>query len=153
MAPPQVRFSLRWKIAIPFMLLAMALGFGVVTLMGRNLSGGAQERLARQLAGSGQQAVDSVVLMESELLRLSRLVSNTEGGVEGVVGRRQDGQRGLAELGIPRVPRADRGREHVEIGRLPRRSADRRHADALDGWGCGGCAAYGQCDKQGNGGE
>ena len=84
MQPPQVRFSLRWKIAIPFMLLAMALGFGVVTLMGRSLSGSAQERLARQLAGSGQQAVDSVVLLESDLLRLERLVSNTEGVTEGV---------------------------------------------------------------------
>ncbi len=58
MQPPQVRFSLRWKIAIPFMLLAMALGFGVVALMGRSLSGSGQERLARQLAGSGQQAVE-----------------------------------------------------------------------------------------------
>ncbi|MCJ7511989.1 MAG: HAMP domain-containing protein [Anaerolineales bacterium] len=84
MQPPNVRFSLRWKIAIPFMLLAMALGFGVVALIGRSLSGSAQERLARQLAGSGRQAVDSVVLLESDLLRLERLVANTDGVVEGV---------------------------------------------------------------------
>lgn len=84
MPPPQVRFSLRWKIAIPFMLLALALGFGVVALMGRSLGESAQERLARQLAGSGQQAVDSVVLLESELLQLERLVSNTDGVADGV---------------------------------------------------------------------
>ena len=104
MQPPQVRFSLRWKIAIPFMLLAMALGFGVVALMGRNLSGSGQERLARQLAGSGQQAVDSVVLLESELLRLERLVSNTEGVADGVT---QADAEALRSIVLPLVINVD----------------------------------------------
>jgi len=102
--PPRVRFSLRWKIAIPFMLLAMALGFGVVALMGRSLGGSAQERLARQLAGSGQQAVDSVVLLESELLRLERLVSNTEGVAEGVT---QADAETLRSIVLPLVVNVD----------------------------------------------
>jgi class 3 adenylate cyclase/HAMP domain-containing protein len=102
--PPQVRFSLRWKIAIPFMLLAMALGFGVVALMGRSLGGSEQERLARQLAGSGQQAVDSVVLLESELLRLERLVSNTEGVAEGVT---QADAEALRSIVLPLVINVD----------------------------------------------
>ena len=104
MQPPQVRFSLRWKIAIPFMLLAMALGFGVVALMGRSLSGSGQERLARQLAGSGQQAVDSVVLLEAELLRLERLVSNTEGVAEGVT---QGDAEALRSIVLPLVINVD----------------------------------------------
>ncbi len=84
MQPPRVRFSLRWKIAIPFMILAMALGFGVVALIGRSLSGSAEERLARQLASSGRQAVDSLVMLETDLLQLERLVANTEGIATGV---------------------------------------------------------------------
>jgi class 3 adenylate cyclase/HAMP domain-containing protein len=99
-----VRFSLRWKIAIPFMLLAMALGFGVVALMGRSLGGTAQERLARQLAGSGRQAVDSVVQLESDLLQLVRLVSNTEGVAEGVT---QADAEALRSIVLPLVVNVD----------------------------------------------
>ena len=85
MDTPQVQFSLRWKIAIPFMVLALALGLGVIALVQQLLSGDIQERLARQLASSGQQAVDAVVLLESDLLKVERLVANSEGVPQGVV--------------------------------------------------------------------
>jgi class 3 adenylate cyclase len=85
MDTPQVRFSLRWKIAIPFMVLALALGLGVIALVQQLLSGDIAERLARQLASSGQQAVDAVVLLESDLLKVERLVANSEGVPQGVV--------------------------------------------------------------------
>jgi hypothetical protein len=75
----RVRFSLRWKITLPFLLLALALGIGFLYLVERLVREGEQERFIRQLASSGQQAVDALVRQEADLLELERLIANTEG--------------------------------------------------------------------------
>jgi adenylate cyclase len=81
---PRVRFSLRWKITLPFMLLALMLGLGASYLVSGYLASSAQERFLRQLSDSGQQALDGVVRTEAELLALERLVANTDGVFEAV---------------------------------------------------------------------
>jgi len=81
---PRVRFSLRWKITLPFMLLALMLGLGATYLVSAYLATSAQERFLRQLSDSGQQALDGVVRTEGDLLALERLVANTDGVFEAV---------------------------------------------------------------------
>ena len=75
----RVRFSLRWKITLPFMLLALVLGLGATYVLNRLLSENEETRFLRQLADGGQQAADAVVRAEADLLEVLRLVSNTEG--------------------------------------------------------------------------
>lgn len=73
------QFSLRWKVTLPFMLLALAVGLGFVYLLARFLGQTSDERFVRQLADSGQQAADGVVRSENDLLRLERQIANTDG--------------------------------------------------------------------------
>ncbi|MFP3853632.1 MAG: cache domain-containing protein [Anaerolineales bacterium] len=76
-----LQLSLRWRITLPFLLLALLLGLGATYFVLRLIQETGEERLLRQLANSGQQAADSVVAAEQDLLALERLVSNTEGVV------------------------------------------------------------------------
>ena len=88
---PRVRFSLLWKITLPFMLLAMVLGLGAALLVNDLLSQEETDRFVRQLIDSGQQAADAVVRSEIDLLELERLIANTEGVAEAVtVGNAED---------------------------------------------------------------
>ena len=75
----QVRFSLRWKITLPFIFLALTLGLGAAFLVNQLLKQTEEFRFLRQLADSGQQATDSVVRLEVDLLEVERLIANTEG--------------------------------------------------------------------------
>ena len=90
---PRVRFSLRWKITLPFMMLALALGLGATYLIGSFLSASEQERFLRQLTGSGQQAADGFVRVERDLLGVERLVANTEGVLESLIAKDAEGMR------------------------------------------------------------
>lgn len=90
---PRVRFSLRWKITLPYMLLALALGLGATILVGGYLATSEQERFLRQLADSGQQATDALVRVEADLLEVERLVANTQGVAEAMVGRDAEAMR------------------------------------------------------------
>ena len=81
---PRVRFSLLWKITLPFMLLAMVLGLGATLLVDQLLSQEETERFRRQLVDAGQQATDAIVRKEIDLLELERLIANTEGVSEAV---------------------------------------------------------------------
>lgn len=78
-------FSLRWRITIPFLLLALAIGLGGTYLIIRLLRETEDERFLRQLANSGQLAVDTVVRAESDLLAVQRLVANTDGVVQATI--------------------------------------------------------------------
>jgi len=75
----RVRFSLRWKITLPFIFLALTLGFGAAFLVNQLLRQTEEFQFLRQLADSGQQATDAVVRIEIDLLELERLIANTEG--------------------------------------------------------------------------
>ncbi len=75
----RVRFSLRWKITLPFIFLALALGLGAAFLVNQLLRQTEEFQFLRQLVDSGQQATDAVVRIEVDLLEVERLVANTEG--------------------------------------------------------------------------
>src|SRR3970040_453102 len=90
---PRGRFSLLWRITLPFMLLAMILGFGAAYLINRLLSEDEGLRFQRQLVNSGQQAADSVVRAEIDLLELERLIANTEGVADAAAGAGAEGLR------------------------------------------------------------
>jgi class 3 adenylate cyclase len=76
---PRVRFSIRWKIILPFMILALVLGLGVVFLVNRQFSQADEVRFLRQLRDSGQQAADEIVRVENRLLEVQRAIANTQG--------------------------------------------------------------------------
>ena len=81
---PTPRLGLRWKITLPFILLALVLSLGMVYLLGLTVNQEQQARYLRQLTDGGQQAADAVVRVEGELLAVERLIANTEGVVDGV---------------------------------------------------------------------
>lgn len=81
---PRVRFSLRWKITLPYMFLALILGLGATLLVNRLYGEREQERFLLLLGDSGQQAADGVVRVERDLLEVERLVANTTGVLEAV---------------------------------------------------------------------
>lgn len=76
---PRVRFSLRWKITLPFMFLALMLALAATVVVNRVLGEAEEVRFLRQLADSGQQAADEVVRVEERLLEIERAIANTEG--------------------------------------------------------------------------
>jgi class 3 adenylate cyclase/HAMP domain-containing protein len=75
----RVGFSLRWKITLPFIFLALTLGLGAAFLVNQLLKQTEEFQFLRQLADSGQQATDAVVRIEVDLLEVERLMANTEG--------------------------------------------------------------------------
>jgi adenylate cyclase len=83
-AKDRVRFSLRWKITLPFIFLALILGFGAAFLVNQLLNQTEELQFLRQLADSGKQTTDAVVRMETDLLEVERLIANTEGISQGV---------------------------------------------------------------------
>jgi adenylate cyclase len=78
----RVRFSLLWKITLPFVFLSMVLGLGATYLVNTFLSQEEADRFVRQLVDSGQQAKDALVRVEIDLLTLERLAANTAGVAE-----------------------------------------------------------------------
>lgn len=95
-----VRLSLRWKITLPFLLLALLLGAGATYVLNLLVRENEEIRFLRQLANSGQQAVDAVVRVEADLLEVQRLVANTVGVDQAIV---QDDAEGLRQLVLPAV--------------------------------------------------
>jgi len=79
---PRVRFSLLWKITLPFVFLSMVLGLGATYLVNTFLSQEEADRFVRQLVDGGQQAKDALVRVEIDLLTLERLAANTAGVAE-----------------------------------------------------------------------
>ena len=92
---PRVRFSLRWKITLPYMLLALILGLGTTLLINRLYAEREQERFLLLLGDSGQQAADGVVRVERDLLEVERLVANTSGVLEAVTASNAEDLRAL----------------------------------------------------------
>jgi HAMP domain-containing protein len=101
---PTPRFSLRWKITLPFILLALLLSLGMVYLLSRIVGQDQQERYLLAMTDSGQQAADAVVRIEDELLAIERLIANTEGVLSGV---QQADSEALRSLVLPLTVYAD----------------------------------------------
>ncbi|NIM94178.1 MAG: HAMP domain-containing protein [Anaerolineales bacterium] len=75
----RVRFSLRWKITLPFIFLALVLALGSAFIVNQMLKQTEEFQFLRQLADSGKQATDAIVRTERDLLEVERLIANTEG--------------------------------------------------------------------------
>jgi hypothetical protein len=76
--------SLRWKILLPIVVLGAVLTIGTWLAVGRLAFGSGQDRALRLLADASQQASDSLVRSEEELLSVQRLVVNTEGVADAI---------------------------------------------------------------------
>lgn len=96
----RVRLSLRWKITLPFLLLAFLLGVGATYVLNLLLRENEEVRFLRQLANSGQQAVDGVVRIETDLLEVQRLLANMAGVDQAI---QQGDAEGLRQLVLPIV--------------------------------------------------
>lgn len=94
-APRFLNLSLRWRITLPFLLLAFALGLGAAYFVLRVLQESAEDRFLRQLADSGQQSVNAVVALERELLEVERLIANSAGLPQAVIAQDAEALRAL----------------------------------------------------------
>ena len=74
-----VRFSLRYKITLPYILLAVLLAIAGTIVITRIVVDSVQGRFVNQLMDTGKLAADRVVELEEEQLATLRVVANTEG--------------------------------------------------------------------------
>lgn len=80
----RVRFSLRWKITLPFIFLALLLGLGAAFLVNQVMSQMDEFHFLEDLADRGKRVTDAIVRVERDMLELERLIANTEGVPQGV---------------------------------------------------------------------
>ncbi len=80
----RVRFGLRWRITLPFVVVTLGLVVVVGAVVLRGWTETAEDRFLRQLADSGQQTADAMVRAEADLLAAERLLANTAGVAEAV---------------------------------------------------------------------
>ncbi len=76
---PSVRMPIRFKITVPYMLLALALAMTAAFVVTRILFDSLEERFTNQLIETGKLASSWMVREEDRLLETLRLVANTEG--------------------------------------------------------------------------
>ena len=81
---PRVRFSLRWKIILPYIFLALVFALVATLFVNKLVVQAEAVRFLRQLRDCGQQAVDEVVRIEDRLLEIERAIAFTEGVPEAV---------------------------------------------------------------------
>jgi len=93
---PRVRFPVGLKIALPYVILAIAVAAGAAYLMSRYVLDTLQGRFASQLVDVGTLSVDGMVQEESRLLNTLRLLANTQGMAEALGAGNADSVRRLA---------------------------------------------------------
>ena len=74
-----VRVPIRWKITLPYLLLALVIAFGAVQVISRVVFDTVDERFASQLIEAGKLASAGMVDEESRLLENLRLIANVQG--------------------------------------------------------------------------
>ncbi|MBE9474384.1 MAG: HD domain-containing protein [Chloroflexi bacterium] len=97
---PQVRFPLRAKITVPFLILAVGLAIGAAYAITQIVFDTIDERFTNQLIESGKLAAEGMVRQEDSLLRSLRLLSYAEGIPQAIadndINRLQDLSYGIA---------------------------------------------------------
>ena len=97
---PQVRFPLRAKITVPFLILAVGLAIGAAFAITQIVFDTIDERFTNQLIESGKLAAEGMVRQEDSLLRSLRLLSYAEGIPQAIadndINRLQDLSYGIA---------------------------------------------------------
>ena len=81
---PQVRFPLRAKITVPFLILAVGLAIGAAYVITQIVFDTIDERYTNQLIESGKLSSEGMVRQEESLLRSLRLFSHSEGIPEAI---------------------------------------------------------------------
>jgi putative nucleotidyltransferase with HDIG domain len=128
---PRVRFPLRAKITVPFLILAIGLAIGAAYVITQIIFDTIDERFTNQLIESGKLAAEGMVRQEDSLLRSLRLFSYAEGIPEAITVN--DSER-LQELSFGIA--ANQGEERVafldEKGQLVLSLAHERGGNAAD---------------------
>jgi len=128
---PQVRFPLRAKITLPFLILAVGLAIGAAYVITQIVFDTIDERFTNQLIESGKLASEGMVRQEESLLRSLRLLSYAEGVPQAIsdndIDRLQDLSYGIA---------ANQGEEVVDFldkdGQLVLSLIHQRGSDVAD---------------------
>jgi len=107
---PQVRFPLRAKITVPFLILAVGLAIGAAYVITQIVFDTIDERYTNQLIESGKLSSEGMVRQEESLLRSLRLFSHSEGIPEAIT-ENDIAQLQNLSLGIA----ANQGEEVVEF--------------------------------------
>lgn len=76
---PKVRFPLRAKITLPFLILAVGLAIGAAYVITQIVFDSIDERYTNQLIESGKLSSEGMVRQEESLLRSLRLFSHSQG--------------------------------------------------------------------------
>jgi putative nucleotidyltransferase with HDIG domain len=96
---PRVKFPLRAKITVPFLILAVGLAIGAAYVITQIVFDTIDERFTNQLIESGKLAAEGMVRQEDDLLRSLRLFTYAEGIPEAVEANEVEKLKGLS-LGI-----------------------------------------------------
>ena len=107
---PQVRFPLRAKITLPFLILAVGLAIGAAYVITQIVFDTIDERYTNQLIESGKLSSEGMVRQEESLLRSLRLFSHSE-GIPEAIAENDITQLQSLSLGIA----ANQGEEVVEF--------------------------------------
>jgi putative nucleotidyltransferase with HDIG domain len=128
---PEVRFPLRIKITLPFLILSLVLATGAAFVITQIVFDTIDERFTNQLIESGKLTSEGMVRQEDSLLRSLRLFSHAEGLGEAVAAGEIDLLQNLS-YGIA----ANQGDDVVEFldadGSLLLSMIHRRGGDASD---------------------
>jgi putative nucleotidyltransferase with HDIG domain len=81
---PRVRFPIRTKITLPFVLLAVGLALAAAYIVSRIVFDTINERFTNDLIASGKLVVEGVVDHEDELIEQLRLYSHTVGVADAI---------------------------------------------------------------------
>jgi adenylate cyclase len=108
--PPRIRMPVRFKITLPYLLLALLFALGAAYIVSQVLFDSIQDRYYNQLIATAKQSTDWMVKEEDRLLSTVRLAANTQGVADAIVA--QDAEQ-LRDFILPIV--ANAGEETVEI--------------------------------------
>lgn len=81
-AAPQVKIPVRFKITLPYLVLALLFALASAYIVSRVVLNAVEERFYDQLADIGRQNSDLMVREESRMLETLRLIANTQGVAE-----------------------------------------------------------------------
>ena len=90
--------SLRTKIILPYMLLALLLAAGATFIASRVVFDSIEERFVNQLIDAGKTSSEWMVQEENRLLQTQRTIAHTSGLVEKI--QAQDAEK-IRELTLP----------------------------------------------------
>lgn len=107
---PRVRVPVRWKITLPYLVLAITIALAAAFVISQVMLDSIQERFFNQLLETGRQSSDWMVREENRMLSTLRLAANTQGVAQAVQTGDSDGLRNLV---LPAIVNA--GEETVEF--------------------------------------